>query len=213
VSADRTVRIWTLSSSPATHTILSIEADNAQSGTGITALSVSPEGLHAAIGTSAGTIRIWDLKTRAPIAEWAAHADQIYSIRWTRAGLVSGGLDKTMKWWDLKVTDTFETRGARTMPHTNYVLSAASVQHGLMKRGVTGSLDGKLQMWDLKSGELLFCVMGHRNSGQFQSSFHPNDFLTPRLSDSRRPEPRRGLYRIWQRRRRRAYLCVIFVKH
>ncbi|KAI0031862.1 WD40-repeat-containing domain protein [Vararia minispora EC-137] len=163
-SGDRTIRVWSLTSSPPTHTVLAIASDQNQKNTGITALSASPDGRYAAAGSSGGTIRVWDLKTGSAIVEWKAHDDQIYSISWSRAGLISGGLDRVLKKWEVELGDDPSGRCERAMPHESYVLSTTAIQHGLMKRAVTGSINGTLQMWDLKSSELLFCVMGHRNS-------------------------------------------------
>ena len=44
------------------------------------------------------------------------------------------------------------------------MLATAAAQHGLMQRGASATRDGRLQVWDLKSGEALFLVLGHRNS-------------------------------------------------
>jgi general transcriptional corepressor TUP1 len=121
-SGDRTLRLWSLSSShtPPNPTVLSVESDKTRSNTTLIALAVSPDGQHAATGSSGGIIRIWPLSLDAdsPRAEWKAHEDQIYSLRWARAGLVSGSLDKSMKRWDVDMfQEKPEGKSAQVMLH------------------------------------------------------------------------------------------------
>ncbi|VDB91009.1 unnamed protein product [Peniophora sp. CBMAI 1063] len=198
-SGDRTLRLWTLplfsdyyssfyssasdgSASPEPEdldiadvtdeiecTVLSIEADFTVAATALTSLALSPDRLYAAVGTSGGMIRIWNLQDCAPIGEWQAHDREIFTLHWGRSGLVSGGRDRKLVRWSLPshTLHPFVAPGVdakKTMKHEEYVLAAATAQHGRVPRAASGSRDGRLQLWDPKTGELLFCVIGHKNS-------------------------------------------------
>ena len=151
-------------------TVLSIETDFTASGTALTSLALSPDGVYAAVGTSGGSIRIWNLHHYAPIGEWHAHDREIFTLHWGRSGLVSGGRDRTLVRWSLPphTLDPFIAPGddaKKVMRHEEYVLATSTAQHGRVPRAAAGSRDGRLQLWDPKTGELLFCVIGHKNSG------------------------------------------------
>ncbi|KZV62743.1 WD40 repeat-like protein [Peniophora sp. CONT] len=198
-SGDRTLRVWTLplfsdyyssfyssasdrSSSPEPEslepdvaadevecTVLSVEADFTVSATALTSLALSPDGLYAAVGTSGGIIRVWNLQDYTPIGQWQAHDREIFTLDWGRPGLVSGGRDRKLVRWSLPphTLNPFIAPGAdakKVMRHEEYVLAAATAQYGHVPRVASGSRDGRLQMWDPKKGELLFCIIGHKNS-------------------------------------------------
>ncbi|KAI0316319.1 WD40 repeat-like protein [Amylostereum chailletii] len=169
-SGDRSLRLWSLSPtspSPADpdSTVLAVEEDRAKPDTGITALAVSPDGAHVAAGALDGSIRVWKREGGTALVRWAAHAKTVYGLRWVGKALVSGSLDRTVKRWEVDLEDGSEGgRCVRTMEHKDYVLATATVQYGLMQRAASATRDGRLVLWDLKTGEALFLVMGHRNS-------------------------------------------------
>ncbi|KAA1472404.1 WD40 repeat-like protein [Dentipellis sp. KUC8613] len=174
-SGDRTIRLWDLSIPPGTeqsgHT-LAVEEDLSNSNAGIMALAVAPDGVHVASGALDGTVRVWNTAANegkgAAIARWQAHAQGVYSIDFILegAGLVTGSLDRTLKRWQLGILNGGGDNSClKTLAgHKDCVLATATLQEGQMLRAASASRDGSVRLWDLKTGDTLFSIQGHRNT-------------------------------------------------
>ncbi|THH14583.1 hypothetical protein EW146_g5767 [Bondarzewia mesenterica] len=151
--------------------ILAVETDVSKSDTGITAVAISPDGAYVASGALDGTVRVWSLHGKEPnaIARWQAHEKSVYSVRWVMQGkgIVTGSLDRTLKRWtvDFPGEGGGKSECARTMVgHKDYVLATATLQEGQMLRAASASRDGTVRLWDLRTGQALFFIQGHRNT-------------------------------------------------
>jgi WD40 repeat protein len=97
------------------------------------------------------TIRIWDLRTNTIKSNLIGHSDRVYGLKLvSRNILASASKDKTIKLWDI-----FQKTLIRTLSgHSNSLYySIDMLNPGLTL--VSGSLDQKIKVWDIKSGGCL----------------------------------------------------------
>ena len=103
------------------------------------------------------------------------HKDSVYSVAFTPdgQGLISGSLDKTLKYWDVRSVGMGPPPNRKkpvdkdlcTMNftgHKDYVLSVAVSHEG--KWVVSGSKDRGVQFWDSRSATVQLMLQGHKNS-------------------------------------------------
>ncbi|KAF8162518.1 WD40-repeat-containing domain protein [Mycena galopus ATCC 62051] len=82
---------------------------------GITSVAISPNGARVAAGSLDALVRVWDVRTGTLVRRLKGHGDSVYSVAFMPEtahagsagagprgmGLVSGGLDRTVRGWDL----------------------------------------------------------------------------------------------------------------
>ncbi|KAJ7355665.1 chromatin associated protein [Mycena albidolilacea] len=199
-SGDRTVRIWDMEDRSMRVLAVSPEADPAPSGgpsntdAGVTSVAISPDGVLVAAGCVDAVVRIWSVATGVLVEQLRGHQDSVYSVVFTRDGhgIVSGSLDNTLKYWDLRGGKARKEGGKPSqcttnfLGHKDYVLSVA-VSHD-SQWVVSGSKDRGIQFWDLATGELRCMLQGHKNS-VISISLGPMDLLASGSGDN--------LARIW----------------
>ena len=66
-------------------------------------VTISPDATLVAAGNLDAIVRIWDIATGALLERLQGHKDGIYSVAFISdgKGLVSGSLDKSVKYWDV----------------------------------------------------------------------------------------------------------------
>ncbi len=86
------------------------------------------------------------------------HRDSVYSVAFTAdgKGLVSGSLDKTLKYWDVSGLNVSNAK------RKDYVLSVAVSHDGQWV--VSGSKDREAHFWDARSTAAQCRLQGHKNS-------------------------------------------------
>lgn len=97
---DKTVRIWNMDDGNSK--VLTIDdPDNPEAG--ITCAAFSPNGQLVAASSSNSIVYIWDVETGNRLETLRGHRDSVHSVAFTPDGkqLVSGSLDKTLKYWDV----------------------------------------------------------------------------------------------------------------
>jgi len=136
-------------------------------------------------------VRIWDVASGALVERLRGHRDSVYSVAFTPdgKGLISGSLDKTLKYWDVSglllpgaIKVRKEANGVGpgqsgvvrkdgdkpsqcTMNftgHKDYVLSVAVSHEGQWV--VSGSKDRGVQFWDSRTAIVQCMLQGHKNS-------------------------------------------------
>jgi len=113
----------------------------------------------AAIGRSDSTIYLWDSKRgRKPVA-LTGHSREVRAIAFSPDGklLASGGVDKTIKLWNVETGRDF-----RTFKHSGYVFSVAFSPDG--KQLAAGSADSIIKLWEVGTGKELKTLAGHSAS-------------------------------------------------
>ena len=108
-------------------------------------VAFSPDSrLLAATREHPGTVEIWDLATRQPLAHLPAHGTHAYCVDFHPDGtrLASGGNDSTVRLWDTGSWEqVLELRG-----HTSYVMSLDFSPDGTQL--ASGSGDLTVRVWD-----------------------------------------------------------------
>lgn len=101
-SEDETTWVWDLKAG--THRTLSIaETKEVNVDAGVASVAISGRGTHIATGHMDNVVRIWNLASGDLVQCLGGHSDSVYGVAFTPddKGLVSGGLDKTTKYWDI----------------------------------------------------------------------------------------------------------------
>jgi WD40 repeat protein len=115
------------------------------------ALTFSPDGTTLAVACRDGTISLWDVATRRLRCWWLAHSREIFFLAYACQGrtIVSASADATVKFWEpvhgwpvACLKDPCWQRSAGDL------FSAALSPNGLLL--ATGSVCGRLQLWDLR---------------------------------------------------------------
>jgi serine/threonine protein kinase len=111
---------------------------------GLTGLSVSAEGKHAATSHMDGSLRVWDLITGESHAI-AVHENEATCIAYSADGsrLLSGGSDGAVRLWNAQTGEKLEAMQG----HQKAVRSVAFSSEG--RRALSGGADGKLMWWEL----------------------------------------------------------------
>ena len=70
---------------------------------GIWCLCFSPDGRHIAVGTSGGEVLLLNVRVGKLVERLVGHLDEVNALAFSPdgAGLVSGGLDRTVKFWNI----------------------------------------------------------------------------------------------------------------
>jgi general transcriptional corepressor TUP1 len=69
-------------------------------GSGVTSVAISPNGRLVATGFLDNVVYVWEVNTKLLVERLEGHTDSVYSVAFTPdgMGLVSGSLDKTLKY-------------------------------------------------------------------------------------------------------------------
>ena len=70
-----------------------------------TSVAFSPDGWYVAVGNYDESLWIWESRTHRLVAKWSGHTNSVSCIEFTPdgKGLLSGGLDKAVKYWDVSL--------------------------------------------------------------------------------------------------------------
>lgn len=81
----------------------------------------SPDGRYVAASHRDGVVRVWDARTSRLTRKVKAHMCRAYDVVFMpdRKGLVSGGKDMTLKYWD--ISSLYPTPSRGTSQTTNYL--------------------------------------------------------------------------------------------
>lgn len=116
-SADHTARLWDMGSSTRAHQTMSILEPDTTADAEVSSACISADCSHMATGSTDGIVRVWDLTTASIIGRLQGHSDSVYSVAFTPEdhGLISGGLDKTVTYWNLGPLSNLDALGCATL--------------------------------------------------------------------------------------------------
>ncbi len=173
-SADKTLRVWDITSGKCLH-ILEGHTN------AVTAVALTTDGRIAASVTGArtgtnyvvaplfnifgdsnnltNTVLVWDIASGKCLQTLYGHTNYINAIALTSDGrtAVSGSDDKTLRVWDVVSGKCLRTLEG----HTEHVDAVALTLDG--RTAVSGGRDKTLRVWDIASGKCLQTLYGHTN--------------------------------------------------
>ncbi|TWU07896.1 TIR domain-containing protein [Stieleria varia] len=148
-SADRTSKVWDLSRGCCVNTL-------ANNGEAVTSLAINRNGRCLVTATTNGLLTTWDLD------EWRKmrtidDRSGVLSVCMTPDGrhAVTGGLDQSLRVWDLEVEPEVVPRPA----HRSTISSICVTQDG--RQAISASHDRSLKVWDVESGVEILSLTGH----------------------------------------------------
>ena len=149
------VKIWDTEEWRLLHALENEGAARYSSGSGIDIVALSPDGRRIVVAQPS-SLRVWDAESGQLLVHWrpvpenddfSPHYGGITDIAFSPEGryLASGGLDKTVKIWDVEAEVQVLDRD-----FLNYVETVAWSPDG--SRMAAGSADGRIIVWDHAAG-------------------------------------------------------------
>ncbi|KAK1229314.1 hypothetical protein PQX77_007632 [Marasmius sp. AFHP31] len=165
-SYDKTIRIWdTIDGSsntfidPVTYFYLNVKA-------GAMFVNFSFDGRYVAAGYLDGCARIWGVATGQLVERLRGHQDSVIGVAFTpdARGLVSGSLDKTLKYWDMSGQNRLNESPCTKnfVGHKDGTLGVAVSRDG--KYIASGSLDRGVRIWDSRNATTQCLLQGHKDT-------------------------------------------------
>jgi WD40 repeat protein len=149
-SADKTIKVWNLSTG---QEILTLKSHLNP----INTLVISPDGQTLVSGSADKTIKIWHLSTGQEVRTLKGHSNPVNSLiissDWQT--LVSGSADKTIKVWNLSTGQEIRT----ITGNFSYVNTLAISPDG--QTLASGSADKIIKIWNLSTGQEIRTLKGH----------------------------------------------------
>jgi WD40 repeat protein len=123
-------------------------------------ITYSPDGTRLASASLDGTVILWDVASRKPLATLQGHKDGVIEVAFSPDGtmLASASLDRTIILWDL----TRRKPIATLVGHKDGVYGVAFRPDG--KQLASASLDHTVILWDVDSRHPLATLAGHRDA-------------------------------------------------
>lgn len=169
-SLDNTVRVWDMSRGKC---LGLLEGHNAS------VQCIQMEGTLAVTGSLDATLKLWDLSRMGDdegplIHSFESHIEEITALSFHNYNLVSGSQDRTMRQWDMQTGHCLQTidvlwASQANMTHsvdaTSLLVDKTSPFIGALQTYdaalATGTSDGMVRLWDLRSGEMVRSLVGH----------------------------------------------------
>ena len=130
-------------------------------------------GLHVISCGADHTVKVWDLRKHECVRSYVGHSDIVTSVVVLPDGLraVSSSWDGTLKLWDLLETEedegcrrTYKDGHSVDSDRRGFIMSVALVPEGgniTEECFLSGGWDGRIVLWDLKSGRIIKKFDGH----------------------------------------------------
>jgi WD40 repeat protein len=170
-SGDCTIKLWNVRTGQVLRTL--------QGHTDwVRSVAWNPDSTLLASGSGDCTVRLWDVRTSQVLRTLQGYTSWIWSVAWSPDGtlLANGSADCTVRLWDVGKIHTEPeseleltvnpgskwTSGKllRTLQgHTSWVVSVAWSPDGSFI--ASGSGDGTVKLWDVRTGQLLRTLQGH----------------------------------------------------
>ncbi|KAL8700043.1 MAG: hypothetical protein Q9201_005666 [Fulgogasparrea decipioides] len=180
-SSDRSIRLY----NPAKASLSSPGSGLVQtySAHGYEVLDISVTEDNARFASVGGDKQVffWDVATARTLRRWAGHFGRVNCVDFggeEGSVVVSGSFDATVRLWDCK--------SQSTNPVQVFEDSKDSVSslHVLGHEIVTGSVDGKMRLYDLRMGMMYVDTIGRKNNPQSHQTSDGNAVLVSTLDST-----------------------------
>jgi serine/threonine protein kinase len=151
-SADKTIRLWDLTSGEVLQTW--------DSPSFVNAVLLSPDETQLYSGNADGTLQSWAIAETAPLWQQPlAHSGAVNTLGRTPDGqrLVSGGADGTIHVWEANTGQGLQSMTA----HQGAVNTLVVTSDG--QTIISGGTDRDINIWDIDSGKLVQKLQGHES--------------------------------------------------
>ncbi|KAJ2719131.1 hypothetical protein GGI07_005396 [Coemansia sp. Benny D115] len=156
-SQDRTVKVWDTQRGLCIKTLFTVSSCHDID-------TLDSEGTRIVTAHMDNSIRVWDTASGRKLLEAALHKEQVMSVWANSSGtrVLTNSCDGTLKFVDaatLEVLTVMSASGYR--PSRNWARASLSPDE---RYAMAGSIDGKLYIWDVNSGDLVRSLDIHRSA-------------------------------------------------
>lgn len=160
-SSDRTIHLYNpLKSSPTVSKSGLIQSYSAH-GYEVLDLAVTTDNARFASVGGDKQVFLWDVATARTLKRWSGHFGRVNCVGFGGEGesvVVSGSFDATVRLWDCKSQST------KPIQVLEEAKDSVSSLHVVGHEIVTGSVDGRMRVYDLRMGMASVDVIGRRHS-------------------------------------------------
>jgi WD40 repeat protein len=149
-SADKTIKIWNISTGQEVHTLKG-------HSNYVNALVISSDGQTLVSGSADKTIKVWNISTGKEIRTLKGHSNYVNALVISPDGqtLASGSADQTIKIWNISTGKENRT----IKGNFSYVNALAISPDG--QTLVSGSADKTIKIWNISTGQEIRTLQGH----------------------------------------------------
>lgn len=156
-SADRSVRLYNPSKASATRAGSGLIQTYSAHGYEVLDLAVTDDNARFASVGGDKQVLVWDVATARTLKRWSGHFGRVNCVGFAGDGagvVVSGSFDATVRLWDCK------SQSVKPIQVLGEARDSVSGLHVVGHEIVTGSVDGRLRVYDLRMGMLFVDVIG-----------------------------------------------------
>ncbi|KAJ1730328.1 hypothetical protein LPJ72_004526 [Coemansia sp. Benny D160-2] len=156
-SQDRTVKVWDVARGLCVRTLFTV------SGCHDLAL-LDADGARIVTAHMDNSVRVWDSASGKRVAEAAVHREQVMSVSVSRLGsrILTNSYDGTLKLLDARTLAVLAVLSAPAYrPSRNWARASLSPDE---RYAMAGSIDGKLYVWDVATGDLVRTLDIHKSA-------------------------------------------------
>ncbi|KAJ1667573.1 hypothetical protein IW140_002153 [Coemansia sp. RSA 1813] len=156
-SQDRTVKVWDVQRGLCVRTLFTVSSCHDLD-------LLDAEGARIVTAHMDNSVRVWDTASGKRVAEAAVHREQVMSVWASRIGsrVLTNSYDGSLKVVDARTLDVLAVLSAPGYrPSRNWARASLSPDE---RYAMAGSIDGKLYVWDVASGDLVRTLDIHKSS-------------------------------------------------
>lgn len=168
-SDDAAMRIW----NPKSGEIIHVVRGHPYHTEGLTCLSLSSDSAVALSGSKDSSVHLVNITTGKVVGSLSDHSDSVECVGFASSSspwAATGGMDQKLIVWDLQ-----HLSSRCTCEHEEGVTCLLWL--GASRYLATGSVDGKVRIWDSLSGDCLRTFSGHDHAIQSLALSASGDFL------------------------------------